>query len=405
MKKNRKLRTILTKARDMLRQNWTLLREERLLKLVLFIAAIILGGGALIYFLERRVPGGHFKRFFDALWWGIVTYTTVGYGDKYPVTDGGRVITSLMMLAGLVLTAVLSGTVASVFVDRKIQEGKGLKGVKEKNHTIICGWNKNAVGIADSFLQLRGRQKLVLVLVNEMDSEDYQILKAKYPQIDLRFVRGDFTHEEILKRAAIGDAAAAILIPDNSGSNSLENADERTILGALAIKTLNPEITTSAELINRENEQHLKRANVDDILVNGEFSGYLLAHAAESQGIPRVVKELLTPQSRNNILQQAIPAAYVGKSFAELSDYYLKGEKGILIGLLSEEKKMGLDDILSDDSAGIDAFIKRKFQEAEIDLAAEEEARVDIQLNPGPEYIIKESDTAFLIGNPLKGIL
>ena len=58
---------------------------------------------------------------------------------------------------------------------------------------------------------------------------------------------------------------------------------------------------------------------------------------------------------------------------------------------------MTLDDILSDDSSGIDAFIKRKFQEAEIDLLEEEKEEMKIKINPGAEYVIKDTDWAIVI--------
>ncbi len=52
----------------------------------------------------------------DALWWSITTITTVGYGDRYPVTFEGRILAMILMLAGLGLFGVLSGIIASVFL-------------------------------------------------------------------------------------------------------------------------------------------------------------------------------------------------------------------------------------------------------------------------------------------------
>ena len=66
--------------------------------------------------------------------------------------------------------------------------------------------------------------------------------------------------------------------------------------------------------------------------------------------------------------------------------------------MLSEEKKMSLDDILSEGSSAIDAFIKAKFAEAELDVFEGEREKLEIKLNPGAEYVIKENEAAFLIG-------
>jgi len=150
--------------------------------------------------------------------------------------------------------------------------------------------------------------------------------------------------------------------------------------------------------VNPENKQHLIRANVDDVLVNGEFSGYILAHATKEKGIPRIVREMLSKDNDQGLKQVSIPGALVGKTFWDLTESFLKTGKGVVVGILSEEKKITLDDILSEDSSSIDAFIKRKFQEAEIDLAEEQKSSESIYLAPPADYIIKDTDKAFVLG-------
>ena len=374
------------------------LKKENLPQLLIFVLILGLLGGTLVFLAELGRNKDMYARIFDAFWWAFVTITTVGYGDRYPVTPTGRILAIFIMLMGVAATSVFSGTIASIFVDRKIREGKGLKDINLRNHTVICGWNMNSEKILAGLLYLYKGEKRAVVLVNEMDPEEFQALSARYPDMDLRFARGDFVHENVLKRASINTAKSAIIISDTSGPNTQANADERTIMATLTIKALNPGIITSAELLNPENVQHLRRADIDDILVDGEFNGFLLASATMSPGIPHVTKEMLSFESRSYIKQIAIPASFVGKTFSELSGHFLKAGVGILLGLLSEEKKMSLDDILSEGSSAIDAFIKQKFAEAEIDVLEEEREEYKIALNPGADTIIKESDTAFLIG-------
>jgi voltage-gated potassium channel len=377
------------------------LSNENLPKIILAVLIVIVIGGGLVFLVESGT-NGEFSRFVDSLWWGAVTITTVGYGDMTPVSNAGRLVAVTMMFGGIVLTSIFSGTIASIFVNRKIQEGRGLQEVNLRNHTIICGWNRNAVGIIESFSSLSKDRKTTLCLINEMDAEEFQMLKVKHSELEIKFVKGDFSSEKILGRASAANAKAAILIPDTSGNNTLDNADERTILCVLAIKSLNPDITTCAEVLKRENEGHLQRANVDSIIVTDEFSGFLLSNASVFQGIPRFVKEMLTIESEKSIHQVSIPQSFIGKTFLELSEYFLKNNRGIAIGIMSEEKKMSLDDMLSDDSSSIDAFIKRKFMEAEIDIGEEQEHGLDIQISPSPDYNIKDTDSLFILGTELK---
>ncbi|MBC7296870.1 MAG: two pore domain potassium channel family protein [Dietzia sp.] len=67
---------------------------------------------------ERGAPGSSIETYGEALWWSVVTVTTVGYGDVAPVTPTGRVIAAGLMLAGIALLGVVTATLASWIVDR-----------------------------------------------------------------------------------------------------------------------------------------------------------------------------------------------------------------------------------------------------------------------------------------------
>jgi voltage-gated potassium channel len=67
----------------------------------------------------ETVPHSNIKTAEDALWWAFVTVTTVGYGDKYPVTTEGRMIAAVLMVAGVGLFGTFTGFVASWFMEPK----------------------------------------------------------------------------------------------------------------------------------------------------------------------------------------------------------------------------------------------------------------------------------------------
>ena len=67
---------------------------------------------------ERKHPEANITTFRDALWWGIETVTTVGYGDRFPVSTPGRIVATVLMLSGIALLGVVTASVASWFIER-----------------------------------------------------------------------------------------------------------------------------------------------------------------------------------------------------------------------------------------------------------------------------------------------
>jgi voltage-gated potassium channel len=89
------------------------------------VAVYVVVGSSLIAFVaalavlsaERGQPGANIANFGDAVWWAAETMTTVGYGDKYPVTAAGRVIAVGLMVCGIALLGTVTATLASWLVE------------------------------------------------------------------------------------------------------------------------------------------------------------------------------------------------------------------------------------------------------------------------------------------------
>jgi voltage-gated potassium channel len=75
--------------------------------ILLFLAAVG------IYYFENQAQPERFRSVFHSLWWAVATLTTVGYGDVYPITAGGRIFTFFVLLIGLGIVSVPAGLVSS----------------------------------------------------------------------------------------------------------------------------------------------------------------------------------------------------------------------------------------------------------------------------------------------------
>jgi voltage-gated potassium channel len=81
--------------------------------LVLLVIEI---AGMAVYFVEVPDAEANITSAADAVWWGLVTITTVGYGDRYPVTTAGRIVGTVLLFAGIALFSVLTGFIANQFL-------------------------------------------------------------------------------------------------------------------------------------------------------------------------------------------------------------------------------------------------------------------------------------------------
>ena len=93
---------------------------------------IMLGfSGILMYYIERNAQPQAFENIGDGFWWAIVAFTTVGYGNIYPITPIGRLLSSLISLIGIAMIAIPTGIISSAFMNMLIE--KKQKAEKEKD--------------------------------------------------------------------------------------------------------------------------------------------------------------------------------------------------------------------------------------------------------------------------------
>ncbi len=387
----KRLREWLIESTAGLQAFLTMLRHSNLPK----VAALLALGFGLAGLAISLVQGEKtFTSFWIGVWWAVVTMTTTGYGDFYPVTALGRFIGVIAMLTGLVLVSFFTATISSLFVAAKIREGKGLEQVRYHDHIVICGFGMLTRRLLDALIVFDRDTPVKVTLIAEVPGEDAEELISEYQRLELKFVRGDWTHEAVLKRAGILNARTVVVMPDES-IQTTGLRDEKTILTTLAVKALNPKVRLIAHITQADNRVFLQRAQADEIFVADELTSYLLASRTLTSGLPQAARDMFTIESPTRLDVVDLPPELAGKTFAQAAFYFF--DKGaILIGLTREETPLEASDILSADSGALDEFIRRKFQEAGFGSADKTLTRA--RINPSRDAIVDERDKGFVIG-------
>ena len=333
--------TILVLLRHFAQQ----LRKDHLDVVLLVLVVISITGMVGISFFEPQFSA------LDALWWTLVTITTVGYGDIYPTSLGGRIVGIFLMLFGIGFLGMLTATLASTFVENRRQEGKGMKPLSSTGHMVLCGWNYKAKEIIEEVrADEKARHRSIVLIAdlpeNPLDGERVQ------------FVSG-VVSPETLARANAQEAEVAIVLADEQGE--VHTRDAKTILDTLTIKTTYPSLYTCVELLEQQNIAHGRRAKADEVIVTGALSTNLLVQAALNRGVPLLVNELVSNRFGSALYTIPVPQACVGHAF-------------------------------------VDALTELKREQNLLLVAVESQAQARFLANPPSDYIIQAEDQLIVIG-------
>ena len=234
-----------------------------------------------------------------ALYWALVTITTVGYGDIVPHTWAGRIIAMLTIVAGIAgFTAMVSLT-AERLIDAAQRRREGLISYRGSGHVVIIGWNP-ATEAAYNELRNMGLSRHI-VLVHEKGPVIHDEMTTT--------VRGDPTRTETLLRASVDKASMAIVALDD---------DAKTALTVLAVKALNPRARIVAEALYPEHVDLIHRAGADIVLATRTLGGRLLAAALLEPGAAMFVEDAASSFTGRARFKEIPGKLFAGKRFGDV---------------------------------------------------------------------------------------
>ncbi len=273
------------------------LKEQSFLFTFIFtsLAGWIFVISLIVYIYEYNAGNDNFSNMWEAIYWGLITVSTVGYGDITPITPEGRFFASLLVGGGIILVSGLTGTFSAALVGRLMDiKGGELKLPNLENHIVICGWNETAEEIMEQILSMGiEKEKGVVIITNVPKSQ----IGIELPPF-IGYKKGDFIQDNILMDVGVDKASDVIIVAEREEGLSERNIDARTALAAMVISNINPKANIYVEvLLDEDADIFKKRMRVKEVLIHGQLIGKMLFAGILNPGTTDLVKTLIDKET------------------------------------------------------------------------------------------------------------
>ena len=252
-----------------------------------------------------EVPGEPITEisFHDALYFTVVTFTTVGYGDIRPESPAGRMLIVVLICLFAYLVPSESQRLTRLLDLRSKYSGHFRK--KQEQMHIVIGADAKALPGMLNFLREffhedhgMSMTRVVLVVPYEPDLEWKAMLLQYSGKGRVTYLKGDLMVLNDLARARCDLAFAAFLLSDRNSTDT-NGQDARTFMRALALRNSNPKLRVHVQVIEPENSAHFLAVGIDPncIVCCNDFKLSLLAKAALMKGLSTLLSNLVSSSS------------------------------------------------------------------------------------------------------------
>lgn len=308
----------------------------------IFVVLFSVGTGG-YHWIEGWAP-------FDAFYMTLITLTTIGYGETHPLSEEGRVFTSILIMGGVGNAAYALSTLTQFFASggwteyrRRLRMQLELEHLKQ--HTIVCGFGRLGSAIVEGLLESGGK---VVVIERNVDVLTHLRRLDRIP-----YVQGDATDDAILMSAGILRAQTLVAALDDDAAN---------VFLTLTARVLNPGITIYGKADDPKTLLKLERAGADH-----QFSPSLVAGH-------RVARQILRPAVMD-LVELATRSGQVELSIEEFPVRNIKSAEG---KMLAQTPFWGRDDFM---------------------ILAIRTADGNIRFPPKGEYVLNSSDSLLVMGS------
>ncbi|MFA8300418.1 MAG: TrkA family potassium uptake protein [Hyphomicrobiales bacterium] len=262
--------------------------------------------------------------FADSLYMTLITISTVGFGEVWPLSDVGRIFTIFLILISFSTYAYAISIITSHLVELKLLTllGKRLKKYKTmEKHVIIVGFGRNGRQVANEFIE-EGQDFIVI----ESDQE----LINQHSEKPIKFLDGDATDDETLLKAGINKAKALISTLPNDADN---------LFIVLSARSLNERLKIISRASSENAQRKLRVAGVDNVIMPEKVGGTHMAILVTQPDTVEFLDRLSMSDDNVNKIEEldfkCMPEKYKSKTIKELN---LRERSGVnIIGFKSPE--------------------------------------------------------------------
>lgn len=249
--------------------------------------------------------------FIEAFYMTIITLSTVGFTEVRPLSDAGRIFTSILIIFNIAVFAysvsllsrfILEGDFRKLIMEQSMKK----KIDKLENHIIVCGYGRYGSEISNRFLKFDN----AFVVIESAPAKIEELRE----NASIMHIEGDSTKDEILIEAGINRARVLI---------TTLNEDADNVYVVLTAKQLNPKLKIIARGTNPHSESKLMRAGANHVIMPERIGGFYMASLVRK---PDAVEffQLMTEQddagvSFSEIILNELPTDIKGKTLSEIA--------------------------------------------------------------------------------------